>query len=160
TFACPSVDFDTCIREGNEAVEAARKIGWRAGEASALIYCGFSLGPRGEYDRALNAAQSAIAIATEIDHIQWKGAAYLVLGAIYRDMLAFTEARFYHEEVFKLAQDLHSPFLLRMVAGHLASTYIASGEIALAEKLLQEVFAPNLPLLSIGQRLVWCAQAE
>jgi len=160
TFDCPEVSLSTCIQEGAEAVEAARKMGWRAGEASALLYCGFGLGPRGEWGQALHATHLGLAIAIEIEHSQWQGAAHMVLGAIYRDMLAFEEARNYHETVFKIVQDLHSPFLLRMVAGHLISTYVACNQINRAEDILKQVFNEDLPSVSIGQRLVWCAKAE
>ena len=160
TYAGPAVPIATVISESDEAVDAARKLGWRAGEASALLYAGFALGPRGEYVRALRSTHLGLEIAIEIEHLQWQGAAHLVLGAIYRDMLNLPEARRHHETVFKIAESLHAPFLSRMVIGHLASTYVACGESILAEQALQRVFTSDLPMVSIGQRLVWCAKAE
>jgi DNA-binding CsgD family transcriptional regulator len=160
TFACLPVGLNLCLHESEEAVEAARKIGWRAGEASALIYCGFSLGPRGQFQRALDATNLGLTIATEIEHNQWQGAAHLVLGSIYRDMYAFEAARSHHEAVFAIVQDLHAPLLLRMVAGHLATTCIASGALDRAAQVLDQILSRDLPMISVGQRLLWCASAE
>ncbi|MFN8421775.1 MAG: LuxR C-terminal-related transcriptional regulator [Anaerolineae bacterium] len=160
TFSCPTVSLEMCIQEGEEAVEAARKLGWRAGEASALLYCGFALGPRGEAGRALTATLNALRIAQEIDHVQWQGAARVVLGAIYRDLLAFPEAHEHHEEVFKIGEALNAPLLFRMVTGYLVSTCVASGDLVRAEQVLKSVHRDDVPMLSIGQRLLWCSKAE
>ncbi|HET9224646.1 MAG TPA: hypothetical protein VFO07_19190, partial [Roseiflexaceae bacterium] len=53
TTICPAIDRATCIHDGEEALRLARQIGWRTGEAGALIYLALGHGPHGAYALAL-----------------------------------------------------------------------------------------------------------
>jgi predicted ATPase len=59
------------VRGGEEAVEIARKSGWRSDEAHALIRLAVCLARQGDYQRAFTAAQAGLAIAQEIEHREW-----------------------------------------------------------------------------------------
>ena len=146
--------------EGEEALAMARAIGWRAGEAYALIFLGFSLGSRGDYARALDVLPRALTIAQEIEHRQWTTAARCALGALYLDLLALSDARSHLEIAVALAHETGSIHWLSCTAGFLAVVYLQQQEPKLAEELLASVLSPDAPAQTLGQRLVWCARAE
>lgn len=148
------------ILEGEQAVALAREIGQRSGEAYALMNMGFSLGPRGEYTRALECAQAGLAIAEEIEHRQWMTGIHCALGAIYRDLLAFAEARQHLERAIALAQETGSHFWLNIAVGSLTSACIGVGDLARAQQLLDETLDAHMPMQTIGQRILWYASAE
>jgi len=141
-------------------LKIAREIGWRAGEAYALWISGFSLGPMGEYARALDVTQNALAIAEEIGHRQWMSAAHAALGAIYLDMLLLSQAQQHLEPALALAKETGSLHWLRVASGFLASTCILQGEAARAEAILGNALEPDAPPQTLGQRLAWCARVE
>jgi DNA-binding CsgD family transcriptional regulator/tetratricopeptide (TPR) repeat protein len=155
----PIVDPVVCTSDGAEAVRIARQIGWRAGEANALIYLALAHGPRGEYALALERALAALEIAQEIDHPVWTVGARLALGALALDLLAFETARNHLEQALEAAHELGG-FLVRYVAGLLTSTCVAQRDLARAEAVLATMFALDTPMEMQGQRLTWCARAE
>ncbi len=155
--------------DGEMALHFARDIGWRSGEAFALSMLGFCLGPRGDYARALSLAQAGLAIAEEIEHRQWISAAHCALGALYLDLFALPEAQAHLEAALALAMEIGSRHWMHNVTGFLASTYILKNEPARAEAVLQASPSPDAlshegaspgPGQTLGQRQVWCAQAE
>jgi predicted ATPase len=77
-----------------EAVDTARQIDWRAGEAYGLMYLGFFRSLRGEYGEALAVARSGLALAEAIEHRLWIAWGNIVLGQIYFEQFALDEA--YH----------------------------------------------------------------
>ena len=85
-----------CVREHEEALIHARQMGWRAGEAYALVSLACCLGPQGEYTRAWRCAQTSLDIATEIEHGPWMTYAHFVLGILSLDLLALPAARQQH----------------------------------------------------------------
>jgi DNA-binding CsgD family transcriptional regulator/tetratricopeptide (TPR) repeat protein len=146
--------------EGEEALGMARAIGWRAGEAYALIFLGFCLGSRGDYARALDVLPRALTIAQEIEHRQWTTAACCALGALYLDLLALSHARSELERAVALARETGSVHWLSCTAGFLAVVYLQQQEPKLAEELLASVLSSDAPAQTLGQRLVWCARGE
>ena len=146
--------------EGEEALVLARAIGWRSGEAYALIFLGFCLGSRGDYTQALDALHSAVAIAEEIEHRQWKTAARCALGALYLDLLAVSHARAELEAALAHARETDSTHWIHCTAGFLAAVYLQQREAQRADELLSSVLAPDAPAQTLGQRLVWCARAD
>ena len=74
-------------RTGESARQLARQVGWRAGEAYALIALGQTHGYRGDYRRALAYISEALAIAEAIDHREWMAAAHCGLGRFYLDSI-------------------------------------------------------------------------
>ena len=149
-----------CIRDGEEAIALSHQLGMRSSEAFALIFLGLCLGHRGEYGPALSKAETGLNIAIEIEHGPWMATGYLLLGILSLDLLALPTARQHLEKALALAKDCGSLFLSRDATAFLASTYIAQGEYARAEAILDDVFGPETPCQTVAQRLVWYARAE
>lgn len=143
-----------------EAYRVARDIGWRSGEAFALIMWCTTLSPQGDYTQALDIAHRGIEIAEEIEHRQWMAGGYGILGAIYYDLLALPLARQYLERGLVLGQETGSLHWQRVAAGFLASTLIDLHDLSAAEAVLKNALPADSPTHSIGQRLCWCARVE
>src|SRR5581483_3745365 len=148
-----------CIRDGEEALRIARQIDWRAGEANALVYLAFGHGPRGEYRLAIEQAQAALAVAREIDSRVWVVGARVALGVIALDLLALDSARQHLEACRADAREVGA-FLGQIVAGLLATVYVAQNDLAAAELLIGSILSPGTSMETRGQRLAWAAQAE
>jgi DNA-binding CsgD family transcriptional regulator/tetratricopeptide (TPR) repeat protein len=160
TVVWPIASAAVCTREGEEAPAIAHQIGWRGGESFALSYLGQSLGARGEYTRALALGQSALAIASEIEHLQWMNAAHFLLGALHLELLALSAAQHHFERALELAQAMRSSLVVRTTAGFLASTYVAQQNLAAAESLLTATLDVDTPTQTIAQRMAWFARVE
>jgi hypothetical protein len=145
---------------GHRAVQLSQEIGWRAGEAYALLRLGACVAVRGETAQALPFAQRALAIATEISHERWTSSAHGVLGVIYLDLLALGDARSHLEAAAARADKIGMVYQRRTAAGRLASACVVDGDLAGAELVLDRVFVSDMPARTIGQRPYWCARAE
>jgi tetratricopeptide (TPR) repeat protein len=75
-----------------EAIELAREIEFRAGEAYALGNLGFIAAFKGDYGRALSVGKNALALAQEIEHRLWQASVEIILGFIYLELMVFTKA--------------------------------------------------------------------
>jgi predicted ATPase/DNA-binding CsgD family transcriptional regulator len=156
----PAASLVESAREGETALKVAREIGWRSAEAYAQLTLGFCLGAQGEYVRALNFAQTSLAIAEEIEHRQWIAATHCMLGALYLDLLILPMACQHLEPALALAQEIGSGHWIRHAVSFLASTYILQHEFARAESLLDTAFGYETAAQTPGQRLCWCARVE
>jgi DNA-binding CsgD family transcriptional regulator/tetratricopeptide (TPR) repeat protein len=146
--------------EALEGLQIARDIGWRASEVFALLVLSTSLGPQGEYARALDLARRGHAIAEEIEHRQWSTLSHLALGALSLDLLALPDARTHLERARALAQEGDSPQWLGCAVGLLARALIHQGDLPAADDLLASLALPDAPIQTIAQRHVWYARAE
>jgi DNA-binding CsgD family transcriptional regulator len=155
----PLVDPAACVHDGEEALSLARQIGWRAGEAGALVTLASGHGPRGEYALALERATSALEISQEIENSAWMIGALNMLGAIALDLLSPRAAREHLEQALQLAHELGSYFV-RNNAGYLASAYVAQHDFARAAAVLAATLAADTPMEMQGQRATWCARAD
>jgi tetratricopeptide (TPR) repeat protein len=160
TMVCLTTHGAECARDGEEAIALARQLGWRSGEAFALLFLGLGLGPRGEYARAFTSAEAGLAIAREIEHGPWMATGYLLLGILSLEVLALSTAQQHLEQALALAKECGSLFLLRDATAFLASAYIAQREFARAEAALDAAFGLQTPCQTVAQRLVWRARAE
>src|SRR5438876_7945241 len=148
------------FHQGELALKIAGEIGQRSDEAYTLIHMGICLGPRGQYARALEVARRGLAIAEEIEHRQWMTAGHRTLGALYLDLLAFSEAQQHLEQALALAQEIGSRFWTRIVSEFLALVSLAQHDVTRAESLLNAALGPDDPAQTIGQRLVWAARGD
>lgn len=147
-------------KDAEEALELARKIGWRSAEAFALLTLAQSLGSKGEYIKALSYANESLSITLEIQHLQWLTFTHTTLGVLYLDLYALGEARTHLEKAHELAERINSTHWLRITCGFLASTCIQQGSLDRADTALKKVLLPGTAAMTIGQRLLWCAKAE
>jgi DNA-binding CsgD family transcriptional regulator len=129
-----------------EAIELARDIDWRAGEAYALQYLGMLLAYRGDYGPGLIAAQSGLELARAIDHRLWQAWGDLTVGHIYLELLALDEAYQHLESGRAIATEVGSSFMTKFAAGLLASVCILQGRPDEAAVLLPE----RLPEPALG----------
>ncbi len=145
-FIGGTYQFDTAER----AVKIAHEIGWRSGEAYALIMLGFGLGFRGDYGRALDSVRSGLAIAEEIEHREWTTAGHYYLGMLYLDLLALPEAQEHLERASALAHEIGSGYWIQSAAMWLTGVRIAQRDLAQARAVFEAAFGPAAPVESLG----------
>lgn len=183
----PSNQTET-VHWGEEAVNIAREIGWRAGEAYALVILASHFGVKGDYARAFPNALAGLAIANEIEHAQWMTLARVHFGALALDVFALSDARAALEAALELANQIGSHFWILQASGFLARTYLAEHELARAETTLAAALnrtgdsprsdlhtvaqstvafenanrtnAPAIHAATLAQRMCWSAYAE
>jgi DNA-binding NarL/FixJ family response regulator len=155
-----SVSAVECSHHSERAQGITREIGWRAGEAAALVFPGFRLGAQGQYGQALDCTQRGLVIAEEIEHRQWMCLAHRVLGLLYLDLLALPAARQHLEQALALAKEIGSLYHTRMMTGNLISLCLEEQAFAQAESLLKEALTPELPMQTLAQRGIWRGRAE
>jgi len=152
-------------------VRIARDIGWRAGEAFVRFVSADALMWRGEYDRAIPLAREALALAREIEHLEWSAGSMRLLGAISLDLLATADAREQLEGAHAIARRLGSHVWMRWTAAPLAIALGRSGDSARAVALLESASRaagdddesrPDAgdAGLTLGERQLWLARAE
>jgi tetratricopeptide (TPR) repeat protein len=152
--------LSACIVDASRALDVAREIGWRAGEAYALWMLGFSLAGRGDYPDALEAAHASLKLAREIDHRQWMAAANCALGAIWIDLLEYERASECLASALRLALAINSRHWIRAASGLLASAHVQAGELRQALDVLAPELDPAPAKQTLAQRLLWCARVE
>ncbi len=146
--------------DGEEALEIARAIDWRAGESFAFWCLGAALGSQGEYERALQLTHESLTIAEESEHQQWITASNCILGGIYLDLLAFPQAMDHLERALALAREIGSLHWIRVTTGRLAIGYILQNDLEKARSALDAALPRDAPTDSVGKRLCWLARAE
>jgi tetratricopeptide (TPR) repeat protein/DNA-binding CsgD family transcriptional regulator len=146
--------------KGEQALKIAGEISWRSGEIYSMFCLGISLGPQGEYQRALDLLQSALEISQEIEHDQWLIGAHCDLGALYLEMLELPLARLHLEKAFELAQEIGSSVWIGSVSGWLASACIIQKDLSRAETVLDGFISADTPARTQMERLCWSARAE
>jgi DNA-binding CsgD family transcriptional regulator/tetratricopeptide (TPR) repeat protein len=155
----PGVPMDQAEKEARQAQELAGSIGWRAGEAFAVLSLGVCLVSRGEYGRGLSTLRESLAIAQEIQHGEWTTFGRLCQGLIFLDLLAPAQAREHLERASALARENGSQHCLALAAACLAEACVAGGDLAAAGVALAP-FAADLPMRTAGLRRVWAARAR
>ncbi|HEX5692046.1 MAG TPA: AAA family ATPase, partial [Roseiflexaceae bacterium] len=153
------LEYDFFEHAGNESLQIARGIDWRAGQAYALIILSGIAGIHGAYSDALHAAQMSLATSEAIEHRQWMAGAHHMMAALYHDLDALLEARRHGEQALALARAAGSLFWEAIATAQLARICIGQGDITTAAALLD---APTLklPAQTFAQRQYWSARAE
>jgi DNA-binding CsgD family transcriptional regulator len=149
------------------SVRLARDIGWRAGEAFVRFVSADCLTWRGEYERAVPLAREALALAREIEHLEWSAGSLRLLGAISLDLLAPETAREQLEAAHEIALRLGSRVWIRWTAAPLAVARARVSDVAGAHALLETgsrgagaVAPADSDSLTLGERQIWMARAE
>jgi DNA-binding CsgD family transcriptional regulator len=155
-----AMDKGESITWSERALQIARQIGWRAGEASALVISAFTLGACGQYGRALESVHRGLKIAQEIEHRQWICMGHRSLGALYVDLLALPAARRHLEQALSIAKAIGSLYQVRIATAGLITISILEHDLVQAQALLDAVFSPDLPMQTLAQRWIWRGYAE
>jgi tetratricopeptide (TPR) repeat protein len=148
------------LQEVDQAIHYAREVGWRAGEAHALISQSGVLVSLGHYAQALDNAQTGLALAEAIGHRQWMTVAHFFLGILYLDMLAFPQSQQHFEMAHDSASAIGSKIWMHFTASYLALVYLAQQRMDRAQALLDTVLPPDAPAESLAQRTAWYVRAE
>jgi DNA-binding CsgD family transcriptional regulator len=156
----PGLTIPESHRVSERAVEIAREIGWRSGEAFCLSFLGLNLSAQGRYGAALDAARAGHTIAEEIAHHQWTAMALCTLGTVYFDIAAYTEARACLERSLSLARHIGSRFISRCASGYLALAHVGAGTLDVAEVLLEAELDRAGDPPTVAQLIQWSARVE
>jgi DNA-binding CsgD family transcriptional regulator len=151
---------DGWLHYGDRALQIAQEIGSRGGEVYSLIQIAANLCGQGQAGRGLETMQRALALAQEIEHRQWLCVAHYSLGAICLDLLALAEAKNNLEQALRLANEIGSLYLTRMITKWLVLLLLQEQEFVAAQALLDATLNSTLPLQTLGQRSLWQARAE
>ena len=127
------------LEQAREAIELARDIGWRSGEAYALGTLSQALFARGNYGEALTIRTQSLEIARSIEHPQWMANNHIFLGSELAELLELDKAQEQFEQGLALARQVGSTFFMWMGSAGLASVYIYQGQLEAAESLLAEL---------------------
>jgi DNA-binding CsgD family transcriptional regulator len=150
------------IREGERALDIARDIGWRDGEAYAHVRLAFAYLYRGTLGPALDHGHRGLAIARAIEHLPWQSAAHQSLGVTRYLMLAPVEAATHLEQARELAQTSGARVWAQGATGMLSLARLAGGDrqVESAAGLLEGIPTPPGGLEHFSQRLLALAQGE
>ncbi len=159
-FVPMTATADEALGYAREALEQVRAIGWRAGEALVNTVQGNILGAHGDYGAALDAMQTALAIATEIGHDQWLVISHLALGELYQDILHDAAAQDHFERALEFAKGLNSLYWTRTLTGLLTANLVLQKQLARAKTVLESALTPDMPAVTLGERELWAARAE
>lgn len=135
-FGSSSMVREVLARE--RPVRMASEIGWRAGEAFVRFILADCFTWFGRYDRALALARGSLAIAEEIEHVEWQAGACRSLGFVALDLLAPDIAREYLARSHAAALRLGSRTWTRWTAAPLAIALARLGDLPAAIALLDE----------------------
>ena len=140
-------------RESAErGLRISREIGWRDGEAFAMIaLSGTSLGA-GDFDLAREQGETASALALEIDHAQWILFSAFELGLIACEMLDYARALTHFEQAAELADATGSRVWQDNSRARVALCRWRLGDVEGAEALLLPMVAQLGEILSQGQQ--------
>lgn len=144
---------------GERGLRLARDIGWRAGEAYALINIGGLDVAMGYIDDAIAHLEASIEIARDIEHGEWLTAGTTILGYLYHYILADDRAVACLEEAADFARRSGSLFFVHGTNGFLIDSLASSGQLERAAAVLSQ-FSPELPMQTVSQRLLWWARAN
>lgn len=159
TMAAPEADLERAALEATEALELTREIGWRVGEAWALLNCAGPPLLRGDYGAALSLLNESLDLAEVLGDRQREILAHLVLSSLWLDGLEAEGAAQHAERALVLARKLGSKLYERYALYLLVWAKRVGGAVDEAETLLGEGWDVGQGT-SLGERLLLSARAE
>jgi tetratricopeptide (TPR) repeat protein len=114
----------------------------------------------GNYGQALESAQTALEIATEIGHTQWQVFSHYNLGCAYVYLFQYERAIHHLQQARSLAAESGSVHWILITDSDYVRCLARAGDLKRAAEVLAQRFAPDLPMISLGQRGIWLAKAE
>jgi DNA-binding CsgD family transcriptional regulator/tetratricopeptide (TPR) repeat protein len=148
------------VTAGQRALEIAREIGWRDGEAYAHIRLALELGFQGDFGAAQAHAHQGLSIAREIAHLPWQIAGLQSLGTVYMHMQLPDLCRAPLGEALELARAGGAVVWLDTIRATLAMTAIQAGDVDEAAALTMEPSVSPAGPETISQRLLALARGE
>jgi tetratricopeptide (TPR) repeat protein len=145
---------------GQEALRIAEEISWLPGQAFAYCQMAVSSSARGDYGEALSAAAKSLEIATAIEHRQWQAFSHYNYGCLYMDVWVRGAALEHFERACELAASNNSQHWIFITNADKARCLVRWGEFEAADAVIRAYLAPDLPMISLGQRGMWLAEAE
>jgi DNA-binding CsgD family transcriptional regulator len=147
---------------GEEALQIARASNWQQGEAHALILGAATVGKAGDYARALQWLTRADSLTEEHRNRESFVRLHATFGEVFKDLLAFTEARQHFETALASAEELGSTLLMFTATAGLVSVFVLESDLAHAKGRLDLSLPaeyPEGPVINPARRL-WSARAE
>ncbi len=161
--AVSAATMPIAVRDGQAALQLARSIHQRSGEAYALNFLGVAYAAQGEFGLALTHARAGLALAEAIQHTQWQIAGFHAVGIVCTELLDQRDARICLEQALELAGQISSPYWINMASGDLAKTCarawppdLPGARAALEAAQLKSAERPQ----GLAERDVWAARAE
>jgi DNA-binding CsgD family transcriptional regulator len=148
------------IADGERAVEIAREIGWRDGEAYAHLRLSTAHAFLGSIDAALQHCKRGLDIAREIDHVLWQMAGYQNLTTIHYLILALDKAEAYATETLQKARASGAQIWADSSLSLLVLIRLARGNISGASEALSEAQTPIASAETLSARLLAWAHGE
>jgi tetratricopeptide (TPR) repeat protein len=145
---------------GEEALQIAREISSLPGQAFALCQQCASALSLGNYGLAIQSAEDALRIATEIGHTQWQVFAHYNLGCAYMFLFQFERALAHLDRARALAELSGSRHWTFITDADCVRCLARAEQLERAEEILARRFSPDLPMISLAQRGMWLARAE
>jgi DNA-binding NarL/FixJ family response regulator len=142
-----------------EAIQTARAIGWRAGEAIALCVIAGSISDR-RPGLALARARAGLRIAEEIGHRQWQVFGRMTLGELMTLLLDLPAAKRQLEIALASAREIGSGILTQLILADLGAVFVLEGDLDRAETTLATALDADAPAETFGERAIWCARAD
>ena len=129
-----------------------RDIGWRPGEAYALVALACADVGLGNYGSARALAESALAIAVDIEHQQWRVISLLTLGLLRTQLLDDAGALEVFLEALEIARAIGSTQWEERLTAWSARCHLMLGDINTARALVSPLVTLSTRPETIGRR--------
>jgi predicted ATPase/DNA-binding CsgD family transcriptional regulator len=145
---------------GSRALDIAREIGWRDGEANANLRLSMYHADQGDLGPAESYGLKALAIAEAIGHQPWQTVAQMNIGNAYRLMQDFESAERHLGQALDLATSSGVVMWAEAIIYWLALALLGAGKVAEAEAVVSTVDAGSRVDETYSARALKAAQAE
>lgn len=151
---------EEALVELDEAMELARELGWRSGEAYALWTRSFVLNSLGRLDEAHESGRMSLDLAQEIKHVQWMTGAHCTLSRNCLEKRDLASALGHAELARKYAADIGSRHWSGIATALVGLVRLAADEFDQAERALMAFEAEDPAMEMLGDRMYWMARTE
>jgi ATP/maltotriose-dependent transcriptional regulator MalT len=141
-------------------VAIAREIGWRSGEAFAILDSSYCFHAVGNFGRSLQSIRESLRIAEEIDHKQWQAGGRFSLGAVGFDFGVYDACERQLVRAVELANEVGTSYWLQLITLTLARCYSLQGDHARAEAIVDGIHSQDDLSGSWFSRLGWMSRTE
>lgn len=149
-----------CQADVERGLALCRALGWRSGEAYALVASACLAIFEGDAGQALAKLDSALSIASEIEHQQWTVIARVALGILDATILDDARAEAQFERGLAVAQRIGAVQWETRLRAWIARCRFRLGDIVTAETMLASLLPDGELPASIGQRRAVFTYAE